>query len=163
MRRTGLPLPTLGIAIEASPALVFQLVAAVGQGRDATHARVLRRPSPEVAIVEFTTRVLGRQVRTLEEVRFYPPDRITYRLLRGPLPAVNEEFRVESRDGGTMLVYRGTFEAHPPWPRTVLDRLLVPWLYRSAVWKSMLDIKRAAEERQKKSVLFKREAGGTDG
>jgi len=111
VRRFGMP--ALELPINASPALVFQLIAAVGQGHDAAHARVLERPSPERAIVEFTTTVFGRQVRTLEEVGFHAPDRITYRLIRGPLPAVDEEFLVQPSGDGSLLRYRGTISAAP--------------------------------------------------
>ncbi len=147
-------LPALDLDIDARPDLVYQLVAAVGQGPDAAHARVIERPSPDCAIVEFRTKIMGREVRTLEEVRFIPPDRITYRLLRGPLPAVNEEFMIKPSDAGTRLQYSGSYVAHSPWPRTLFDRLVVPRLYRKAVWASMLGIKRAAEARQQKSRVF---------
>ncbi len=147
-------LPSLSVSINAHRELVFQLISAVGQGPDARHARVVERPSSDRAIVEFTTPVFGRIVRTLEEVMFFSPDRITYRLLRGPLPGVHEEFRMEPADGGTVLSYSGSFRAHGPWPRTLFDRVVVPWIYRRAVWKSMQDIKRAAEDRQRKSRVF---------
>ncbi len=152
--RREFALPSLRLSISARRELVFQLISAVGQGPDASHARVVERPSSDRAIVEFTTPVFGRTVRTLEEVMFLPPDRITYRLLRGPLPGVHEEFRLEPADGGTVLYYSGGFQAHGPWPRTVFDRLVVPRIYRRAVWKSMQDIKRAAEDRQRKSRVF---------
>ncbi len=147
-------LPGLAISIAAHQDLVFQLISAVGQGSDAAHARVLERPSRDRAIVEFTTSVFGRHVRTEEEVQFLPPDRITYRLLRGPLPQVEEEFRLDPAKNGVILRYSGSFVAHEPWPRTVFDRLVVPWIYRRAVWKSMQGIKQAAEERQRKSRVF---------
>ena len=148
------PLPALDLAIAARPGLVFQLISAVGQGADAAHARVVERPSPERAIVEFTTRVMGRTVKTLEEVRFHAPDRISYRLLKGPIPAVEEEFRVEPDGERTVLRYRGTFTAHSAWWRGGFDRIVVPRIYRRAVWASMVQIKLAAEERQGKSRVF---------
>ena len=148
------PLPALDIAIEARPGLVFQLISAVGQGADAAHARVVERPSPERAIVEFTTRVMGRTVRTLEEVGFHAPDLISYRLLKGPIPGVEEEFRVEPDGEWTMLRYRGTFTVHSPWWRGAFDRIVVPRIYRRAVLASMAQIKQAAEERQAKSRVF---------
>ncbi len=152
---SALPLPSLSLPIRARLELVFQLIAAVGQGPDARHARVQERPAPDRLIVEFTTRVLGRTVRTLEEVRLHPPDRITYRLLRGPLPEVEEEFRLEASDPGVILRYAGTYRPHDPWPRALFDRLVVPRIYRAAVCRSMEQIKRAAEERQSKSRVFR--------
>lgn len=151
------PLPSLDLFIASRPELAFQLVSAVGQGPDAAHARVLERPASDLAIVEFTTSVLGRTVRTVEEVRFIKPDRITYRLLRGPLPQVEEEFVFEPEGSGVRLRYRGHFRAHPGWLRTLIDRLIVPAVYRRAVRKSMEQIKAAAEARQARSRLFPQE------
>ncbi|MDQ6883931.1 MAG: SRPBCC family protein [Candidatus Dormibacteraeota bacterium] len=152
--RGAVSLPSLALPIKAQPALVFQLIAAVGQGPDAAHARVIERPSANRAIVEFTTRVAGRTVKTLEEVGFHTPDRITYRLLKGPLPAVDEEFRMEPDGDNTILRYRATFVPHAPWWRAAFDRAIVPWIYRKAVTSSMHQIKQAAEERQRKSRVF---------
>lgn len=154
------PLPTLAVEIDARPELVYQLVAAVGQGPDASHGRVLERPAPDRAIVEFTTRVVGRTVRTIEEVGFHPPGLITYRLLKGPLPAVDEEFRIQSLGEKTALRYGGTFVPHRPWWRAAFDRLIVPRLYRRAVWASMCQIKSAAEKRQRESRVFPRKEFG---
>ena len=44
---------------------------------------------------------------TLETVRFEPPERVHFRLARGPVPSVVEEFRLREVDGGTELEYRG--------------------------------------------------------
>lgn len=147
-------LPTLDLEIAARPELVYQMIAAVGQGPDAAHARLIERPAADRAIVEFTTRVLGRTVRTVEEVGFHPPGRITYRLLKGPLPLVEEEFLIEPAGEKTRLRYHGTFTPHQPWWRAAFDRLVVPRIYRKAVWASMKQVKLAAEERQRKSRVF---------
>jgi len=148
------PLPRLSVSIHARRELVFQLIAAVGQGPDAAHARVLERPAADRLIVEFTTRVLGRTVKTLEEVGLHPPDRISYRLLRGPLPDVEEEFRLEPHEPGVVLSYSGTYQPNRGWLRALFDQMVVPPLYRRAVRQSMEQIKRAAEERQRKSRVF---------
>ena len=44
---------------------------------------------------------------TLETVRFEPPERVHFRLARGPVPSVVEEFRPREVEGGTELEYRG--------------------------------------------------------
>lgn len=43
----------------------------------------------------------------VETVRFTPPDRVDFRLVRGPVPYVVEEFVLTDDDGGTKLTYRG--------------------------------------------------------
>ena len=44
---------------------------------------------------------------TLETVRFAPLERVHFRLARGPVPSVVEEFRPREVDGGTELECRG--------------------------------------------------------
>ncbi len=153
------PLPELRLEIAAHPGLVYQIIAAAGRGQLPGHAshgaRILEQPAPDRALVEFTTRVLLRQVVTVEEVRFEPSERIHYRLVKGPLPAVEEEFRLDAHEAGAVLHYSGWFEPNAPLLRTWLDRVIVPRLYRRAVWHSMREIKAAAEARQAKSVLFR--------
>ncbi len=162
-----LPLPSLSIEIAAHPELVYQLIAAAGRGSlpgGASHgARLLEQPAPDRAVVEFTTPVFGRRVVTVEEVRFEPPHRIHYRLLSGPLPAVEEEFWLQPAAIGTVMRYSGRYQPHRPLLRTLFDRAVVPSIYRRVVWKSMLDIKAAAEARQAKSRLFPPPAGPRGG
>jgi len=150
------PLPELQLEIAAHEQLVYQLIGAAGQGGGGSHgARLLDRPAPERMIVEFTTRLLGREVKTIEEVSLLDGGRIHYRLLEGPLPAVEEEFSIQPQAGGCVLRYSGWFKAHRGWLRGRLESVLVPWLYRRAVWSSMLEIKALAEARQAKSRLFR--------
>lgn len=44
---------------------------------------------------------------TLETVRFSPPGRIDFRLVRGPVPQVRESFRLEEEGGATLFTYEG--------------------------------------------------------
>jgi hypothetical protein len=44
---------------------------------------------------------------TLETVRFEPPELIHFRLVRGPVPFVVEQFRLLETDEGTELEYSG--------------------------------------------------------
>ena len=44
---------------------------------------------------------------TVETVRFIQPERVEFRLVRGPVPHVVEEFVLRERDGGTELANRG--------------------------------------------------------
>ncbi len=44
---------------------------------------------------------------TLETVRFEHPDRIDFRVVRGPVPHVRESFVLEETDGGSTLTWEG--------------------------------------------------------
>ena len=44
---------------------------------------------------------------TVETVRFERPHRVSFRLLRGPVPHVNETYELSRAAGGTAFVYTG--------------------------------------------------------
>ncbi len=148
------PLPELAIEIAAHPGLIHQVISAVGQSSAGHGSRLLEHPEPNRMIVEFTTRLLGRTIRTEEEVTLEPPGRIHYRLLRGPLPEVEEDFAIEGAGSPSTLRYTGWYQPHPGRLRGWLDRAVVPAAYRRAVWTSMRQVKQLSEARQSRSRLF---------
>ena len=59
-------------------------------------------------LVAHHTTVRGRLVTTtVETVRFARPERVDFRLTRGPVPHVVEQFMLEQQPHGTRLSYRG--------------------------------------------------------
>ena len=68
--------------------------------------RVLER-GEDIVLAEHYTQVGPLVTTTLETVRFEPPERVRFRLARGPVPSVVEEFLLRETDGGTELEYRG--------------------------------------------------------
>ena len=99
------------IDIEAPREVVFDLIRQPYLGRP-THAladkiHVLEKGSDMVLAAHFTP-VRGRlRAQTVETVRFTPPQRVDFRLVRGPVPHVVEEFTLIERGEGTRLEYRG--------------------------------------------------------
>jgi hypothetical protein len=61
----------------------------------------------DMVLAAHHTRVRGRTVTTIETVRFHRPERIDFRLARGPVPHVSESFLLEDRGSSTELVWRG--------------------------------------------------------
>ena len=51
------------------------------------------------------TRAYGLTATTVETVRFEPPERVHFRLVRGPVPHVLETFELREVDGETELEY----------------------------------------------------------
>ena len=98
-------------AISAPREIVFDVIAQPYLGR-ATRAmrekvRVLQAGS-DMVLAAHRTPIGGRLVATtVETVRFTRPERVEFRLVRGPVPHVVEEFVLTERDGGTELSYRG--------------------------------------------------------
>ncbi len=105
------PLGPLRRQIEAPCDTVFDVIAAPYLGRTphalATKLRVLERGT-DMVLAEHVSPIYGRLIATtVETVRFESPHRISFRLLRGPVPYVTETFELSEFGGGTAFVYRG--------------------------------------------------------
>ena len=113
--RRSRPLGPRTVEIDAPRDLVFDVIAAPYAPR-ATRAmrekvRVLDRGG-DMLLAAHRTPLRGRLVAvTVETVRFTRPDRVDFRLVRGPVPYVVETFELTERPGGTRLVYRGEMAA----------------------------------------------------
>ena len=68
---------------------------------------VLERTADMVLAAHHTRIGRGLVATTLETVRFDPPSRVDFRLVRGPVPHVVESFVLEEAGQGTELLYRG--------------------------------------------------------
>jgi Polyketide cyclase / dehydrase and lipid transport len=137
-RRTR-PLGPLTARIVAPREIVFEVIAAPYLGKTPRALRqkleVLERGSDMVLAAHFTP--VGRlTATTVETVRFERPDRVSFRVVRGPVPYVTESYDLEPADGGTTLVYTGELgtdlwrlgqwwgdRVAAPWERTVASSL----------------------------------------
>ncbi len=154
------------IEIAAPPALVFQMLAAIGQGaqQHGERAEILEQRDGEL-VCDFWARVslpIGRDrlVRTRERVTLHPPDRIDYEHLDGPVRGLRESILIGTTAAGeTRLTYTGTYE-----PSGFVDRLRAILLARPAIHRAMdahfADVRTRAEARAKRSRVFAAERGG---
>jgi hypothetical protein len=105
------PLGPLTVEIAAPRELVFDVIAQPYLGR-ATRAmrekvRVLERGS-DMVLAAHATPIGGRLVAvTVETVRFTGSERVDFRLVRGPVPHVVEQFVLTDRGRQTRLDYHG--------------------------------------------------------
>jgi hypothetical protein len=155
----------VSVDIAAPPALVFQMLAAIGQGalNDGERAEIIERRGNEL-VCDFWTRVSlpvgsDRLVRTRERVRVLPPDRIEYEHLDGLIRGLTETIVVEAGSGrGTRLTYTGRY--HPTGLRDHLRAIL---LARPAIHRVMRehfrDVQTRAEARALRSRVFAPEGG----
>jgi Polyketide cyclase / dehydrase and lipid transport len=109
--RRSRPLGPLSVGIDAPRELVFDVIAEPYLGRQtravAEKIKVLERGADMVLAAHFT-RVHNRLVaQTVETVRFTRPERVDFRLVRGPVPYVVERFTLTDADAGTRLEYQG--------------------------------------------------------
>ncbi|MGH3759363.1 hypothetical protein [Actinophytocola sp.] len=105
------PLGPLSVDVWAPREVVFDLLAEPYLGRATRAIRekvtVLERGS-DMALAAHRTPVRGRLVATtVETVRFTRPDRVDFRLVRGPVPHVVERFLLTEQPFGTRLEYTG--------------------------------------------------------
>src|SRR5918997_1368809 len=130
------PLGPIALDIAAPPEVVFDVIAAPYLGRTprALHGKleVLERGADLVLAAHFTPVAPGLKVTTVETVRFERPQRISFRLVKGPVPHVLEHYELRASDGGTAFEYRGELGTDlwalgavwgnvvaPSWERTV--------------------------------------------
>ncbi|MEO7118886.1 MAG: hypothetical protein ABIZ34_07940 [Candidatus Limnocylindrales bacterium] len=144
----------------APPELVFQMLAAIGQGAQEHGEKAeLVEEDAQGLIFDFWTWIAlplgrGRLMRTRERVRLCPPARIEYEHLDGPLRGLEEAIDVTAAAGtGTRLVYTGTYRA-----KGVFDRLATVLVSRPVLHHVMrahfASVGARAEARARRSRLF---------
>lgn len=137
------------LTIAAPPDTVFDVIADPYLGRTprAMHdkLRVLERGSDMVVAEHFGT-AGPLKVTTVESVRFERPHRVSFRVLRGPVPHILETYELEPSEVGTRFTYSGElgtdlWRLGQWWG----DQVAAPW--ESYVAHSIDDIKTEAERR----------------
>lgn len=150
-RRTR-PLGPITRTIAAPPETVFDVVAGPYLGRTPRalqdKVRVLERGTDMVLAAHFTTS--GRlTTTTVETVRFERPHRVSFRVVRGPVPHVLETYELHDAPAGTEFVYTGELGADL-WQlgQWWADRVAAPW--ERAVAHSLDQITAEAERRARR-------------
>jgi Polyketide cyclase / dehydrase and lipid transport len=151
------PLGPFGVQIAARADTVFDVIAAPYLGRTpramSGKLQVLERGA-DMVLAEHYTPVHGGRLTatTLETVAFDRPSRIAFRLVRGPVPHLTEEFTLTEHDGATRLHYSGElgtdFGSAGQW---WADKVAAVW--EAAVRSSFTGIQAEAERRARKGSL----------
>ena len=148
-RRTRALGPQL-VRIAAPRQLVFEMVAAP-YGIDPPRAfrekiEVLDR-GRDMVLAAHRTKVGRLTTATVETITFAPPERIGFRLVRGPVPFVVEPFVLRDLAGGTLteLEYTGKlgtdgWAVGAAWGARVAHR------WEDVVARSLAEVKSAAED-----------------
>jgi hypothetical protein len=151
--RTLRPLGPLVYSIAAPRETVLDVIAGPYLRRtpraldDELH--VLERGS-DMALAAHFTKAGPLVATTVETVRFEPPGVVHFRLVRGPVPYVVEQFELREMEEGTELEYRGELGTDL-WAlgRWWGDRVARRW--EAAVRASLGSVKAEAERRSKGS------------
>jgi len=147
------------IDMAAPREVVFDVIAEPYLGRAlralADKLRVVERGSDMVLAAHFTPLGgrLGLVAQTVETVRFTRPERVDFRLVRGPVPHVVEAFVLSERAGGTgtRLVYEGEIGADL-WLLGQRWSVLVARRWEQTVAASLAAVKAEAERRASSAV-----------
>lgn len=143
------PLGPIARTIAAPPEVVFDVIAAPYLGRTPRAMKdtleVWERGSDMALAAHFTA--VGRlTTTTVETVCFERPHRVSFRLLRGPVPHVVETYELREGPQGTEFLYSGELGTDL-WAlgRWWGDRVAAPW--ERAVAQSLKAIQAEAERR----------------
>ena len=147
--------------INAPRELVFQMLSAFGKGSlpgaQGESSRVLEREGNSIT-AEFVTTSGRRTYRTIEKVHLYPPERITFRHLEGPLAFAEEEFNFLESGDGTELQYSGGIECRVPWLPGIgwiIAMFYVRPKYNAIIRNHMENTKAVAQARAARSHVFR--------
>jgi hypothetical protein len=106
------PLGPMTVRVAAPREVLYDVLAAPYAGRTTRalleeKVQVLERGTDMLLAAHYTP-LRGRlRATTVETVRFTRPERIDFRLVRGPVPHVVESFRLDDDGDGAVLVYSG--------------------------------------------------------
>lgn len=147
--RSNRPLGPMTIRIRAPRELVYEQMAGPYLGRTSARLRerleVLER-SERMVLALHRTPVGRDEAVTVETVVFEPPGRIGFRLVRGPVPHVVEEFTLADVEDGTELRYTGELGTDlGPLGRAWGARVATVW--EDTVRTSLEHIREGAERR----------------
>jgi hypothetical protein len=153
------PLGPQLVEMAAPREVVFDVLAEPYLGRTsralADKLRVLERGSDMVLAAHFTPLRgrLGLVAQTVETVRFTRPERVDFRLVRGPVPHVVEAFDLTEQAGGagTRLAYHGEIGADL-WRVGQRWSELVARTWEQTVAASLATVKAEAERRASSHV-----------
>jgi hypothetical protein len=134
------PLGPITMEVAAPPEVVFDVIAGPYLGRTPRALRskleVIERGIDLVLAAHHTQVAPGLTVTTVETVRFERPHRISFRLVKGPVPHVLEHYELRPSDTGTAFEYHGELGTDlwalgamwggivaPSWEKTVAGSL----------------------------------------
>src|SRR5688572_716857 len=147
------PLGPIALDIAAPPELVFDVIAAPYLGRTPRalqrKLRVLERGADLVLAAHFTPVAPGLTVTTVETVRFERPHRISFRLVKGPVPHVLERYELRASETGTAFEYSGELGTDL-WALGVLWAGIVAPSWEQTVAGSLESVRVEAERRARR-------------
>jgi hypothetical protein len=149
----------LVVDIAAPQVLVFEMASAVNgtlPGSPPHSAELLDRDGDRL-IVQYRTPAYVTELVFVERVHLYPPERIEYEVLEGPLDLVREHLAFDAVDPHrTRVRYGGIVGSGRPLVGTLLARWIAVPAYDRFMRRQLAALKAAAEARAVRSRRFPR-------
>ena len=148
--RSVCPLGPIVVSIDAARDVVFESVSAPYLATMPSSMRdklVILERHGNLVVAEHRTHLPLMDAITVESVLFEPPGRVSFRLLRGPVPYVVEEFVLEEDGAGTRFTYRGELGADLWLLGRIYGAKVVKPAWEAVVTKSLAQVKSGAEQR----------------
>lgn len=149
----------LVVDIAAPQVLVFEMASATTgtlPGSPPHSAELLDRDGDDL-IVRYRTPAFVTELVLVERVRLYPPDRIEYEVLDGPLDHVQEFLFFEAVDPHhTRVRYEGTVGSGRALVGTLIARWIAVPAYDRFMRRQLAALKVAAEARAIRTRRFRR-------
>ena len=147
------PLGPLRVRIAAPRDVVFDVISSPYLERTSRalteKLEVLERGEDFVLAAHYT-RAYGLTATTVETVRFEGPERVHFRLVRGPVPYVVEQFVLHEIPEGTELEYTGELGTDL-WGLGSLWGAAVARTWEATVESSLTGVRAEAERRAKRA------------
>jgi hypothetical protein len=108
------PLGPIDVDMDAPRDVVFDVIASPYLGRTPRalgHELQVWERSTDMVLAAHFTKTRWFTTTTVETVHFARPERVSFRLARGPVPHVVETFELSATDRGTRLRYAGELGA----------------------------------------------------
>jgi hypothetical protein len=119
---------------------------------------VIERGADLVLAAHFTRVAPGLKVTTVETVRFERPHRISFRLVKGPVPHVLERYELSASETGTAFEYRGELGTDL-WGLGGIWAGIVAPSWEQTVARSLESVRTEAERRARGHQLGASRAG----
>lgn len=149
----------LELDIAAPQLLVFEMAAATNgtlPGSPPHSAERLDRDGDRL-IVRYRTPAYVTELVFVERVHLYPPERIEYEVLEGPLDLVREHLAFEAVDAHrTRVRYGGVVGSGRPLVGALVARWIAVPAYDRFMRRQLAALKAAAEARAVRSRRFRR-------
>ena len=147
------------VEIAAPKVLVYEMASAVNGSLPGSppHSAELLERDGDVLIVRYRVPAFVSELVLVERVRLYPPERIEYEVLDGPLKVVREFLTFDAIEPHrTRVSYGGVVGSGWPLVGTLIARWIAVPAYDRFMRRQLAALKAAAQQRAVRSRRFRR-------